>query len=274
MKELFSLIINFFKFVFEALSNYKTLKKENEELKEQIIELNSQLTRERAWAIYWIMSYGVSLGVYIRNSIGRNSTYCNIFAYDAFDLMCNVVWNVKVQVGESLKIPFAMGNEIKGCDYDITPIMPDRNYNKILSAPIPEVYKNALKAAEKGEIRLLTPEIAQHKANKYGIIFMIIHPGLSEKKIGHVAVVIPYFVFDEERKKWIIKSYNPEEGPYTANAGWTNGIMPFSKGFGGYLDPDTLEPKPGAKCISKPAIIIEFKDRKTGKFLTEEKQVL
>ena len=182
----------------------------------------------KAEKLYWAISLVIEFAVYQRDSIGRKATYCNLASYDLFDARCKAIWNVMVQEGASLKRPFPMGQTIKAYDYDIRPIMPNNDYNDILSAPIPKVFDKAIKEAKKGSIRLLTQAQAQEKANK-GIPCMII-----SKKFNHVAISCPHLIWADDLGKMVLKPYNPELGCFTGNAGWINSLMYMSdpKGFG------------------------------------------
>lgn len=275
MDTILSTVANFFSYVFEALSSYSEVKRKLDTIQASVtditVDLMQQINYQKAWAAYWTIAYAVNLAVYIRDSIGKSNTYCNICVYDLFDFLCNAVWKVKVRVGESLKIPMAMGNEVHGFDFDISPILKNNDPDKILDSTIQRAYTYALKAIKSGEIRQHTPKTAQYIANKYGVSSMIIHPGLGVKKIGHIAAVAPHFVFSKDKLEWELLPYDSKLGCFTGNAGWTNGMMPFSKGFGGFLNPDTLEPVVGEnKCIQKPAVIVEFRDRVTGDFLSPD----
>lgn len=218
----------------------------------RVSELEKKLEYEKAFTAFWKINTAVNLAVYFKNSIGRNATYCNLLAYDVLDNMCDVVWNVLVSVGKSEQIKYPMGQAIKAFDFDITPIMPDNDYNKILSAPIPIVYAAAIKQSENGTIRKITWKESQVLANR-GIPSIII-----SKKINHVAITSPNFCYNDNTKVWELKDYDPETGPLTGNAGTVNGIMYMNSvlGFGMFN-------------WREDASVFELRDRKTGQFLSQ-----
>lgn len=206
----------------------------------------------KALVAYWKIYAGINLAVYFKNSIGRGSTYCNITVYDILDVQCNAVWNVLVQIGASHKWKYPMGQSIYAFDFDIRPIMPNGDYNKILSAPIPKVHKLALNAAKKGLVRKLTWKEAQELANA-GIPSIII-----STKINHVAITAPNFQWDGISKKWKLLPYDSDIGVYTGNPGDVNSMMYMndSRGFGKFN-------------WKKDADVFELPDRKTGQFLSQ-----
>ncbi|MBN2536272.1 MAG: hypothetical protein JXB88_25545 [Spirochaetales bacterium] len=221
-------------------------------LPERVNKLIEEVNRLRAWSAYWIISAGINRSVYFRNSIGRNITYCNVAVYDLLDCMSEGIWRVKVQVGASLKIDQFMGQEIRGFDFDISPVMRERNVKNILSSAIPLVYDQGIEAAKQGEIRMLTQAEAQEKANT-GVPSMII-----SKKINHVAIACPNFQWDNHVKTWMLKPYDPEKGCFTGNAGWINDLMYMS-------DPRGFGSSDGKGDEIK---YFEFRSRTTGEFLT------
>lgn len=220
----------------------------------QLAEVKKELVYQKAWAAYWQIFGGINLAVYFKNSIGRNTTYCNVTVYDLLDSLCSVVWKVVVQVGASEKWSYPMGQTIRAFDFDITPIMPNDDYNKILNAPIPTVQKLAFAAAKTGVIRQLGWEESQELAN-VGIPAIII-----SAEINHVAITAPNFRWNDEFKKWELLPYDPDKGPLTGNAGGTNDMMYMSdhRGFGTYN-------------WREDAFVFELRDRKTGKFLSDSR---
>lgn len=225
-----------------------------------------ELIKTRSWACWWAANTLVNLAVYYRNSIGRGSTYCNISAYDFFDSRCELVWNVEVNIGKSIKNKYPMGNVIRAFDFDITPILKDRKLKTVLSTTPHMAYQNALKAEKKKEVRLLSSREAYEKAKK-GIPSMVIHPGLGSRMIGHLAIVIPDFAW--QKNSWKLGKYNEALGCRIANVGFENGIMHMDdpRGFGYYLNPDTLKLLRGKKGKNVPAIIVEFRDYNTKNYL-------
>jgi len=219
----------------------------------QLEDVKKELIYQKAWAAYWQIFSGINLAVYFKNSIGRESTYCNITVYDLLDSLCTAVWEVVVQVGASEKWSYPMGQTIRAFDFDITPIMPNGNYNNILNAPIPEVQKLALNAAKNGVIRKLEWGESQELAN-LGIPSIII-----SAKIKHVAITAPNFQWDDTLKEWELLPYDIDKGPFTGNAGSTNGMMYMTdrQGFGAYNWRDD-------------AFVFELRDRKSGEFLSNK----
>jgi len=201
--------------------------------------------------LFWAIGMVVSAPVYIRNSIGRGTTYCNIAAYDLFDSRSTLVWNVNVQTGESVKRKYPMGNIIKAYDYDLGKVLPEDSYQKILSAPIPFVFDECKSESEKGNVRLLTQMEAQEKANK-GIPIMII-----SKEFNHVAIACPNLKWNDDLGKMELFPYNEGKGCFTGNAGWENDYMYMSdkRGFG------SLNWK-----SEKDILYAQFKLINTGKF--------
>lgn len=228
--------------------------------------LDQEIRLLRAWALWWAANTIIKVGVYYRSSIGRGATYCNVAAYDFFDSRCEIVWNVNVQVGSKIKEKFPMGNVLRAYDFDISPILKNNDLKNVLGTPPKLAYENALKAAEKNKVKILTSRLAAKKA-EFGIPSMIIHPGLGVNKIGHLAIIIPNFRW--EKNRWMLGNYDSKKGCLTANVGWDNDIMYVSdkRGFGNYLHPDSLSLKQGKAGIKSNAIIVEFKDYNTNDYL-------
>ena len=189
---------------------------------------NKRLNMLKCEKLYWTIGMVVSAPVYVKNSIGRNTTYCNIAAYDLFDSRCKIIWYVNVKVGNSKQIQYPMGQVIRAYDYDISKIFPENSYDKVLAAPIPYVFDEAFKEAAKGNVRLVTQKEAQEKANK-GIPIMII-----SKEYYHVAIACPHLKWNEILGRMELFSYDEKKGCFTGNAGATNDYMYMSdkRGFG------------------------------------------
>lgn len=191
---------------------------------------NIEINMLRCEKLYWAIATILNQAVYIKNSIGNGDTYCNIATYDLFDSRCTAIWNVLVQEGMTKKIKFPMGQTIKAYDYDLSPILPNRNINNILNAPIPIVFEACQIAQKKDEIRLLTQKEAQEKANK-GIPCMII-----SKEYNHVAISCPHLLWSEDYGKMILLPYDEKKGCFTGNVGENNDIMYLEdkRGFGNF----------------------------------------
>jgi hypothetical protein len=181
----------------------------------------------KAEKLFWAIGYAIKSPIYYKDSIGRGETYCNITAYDFFDSRTKAVWTNSVKVGESLRIDYDMGNIIQAYDYDLSPIMPGKDINNILNAPIPIVYDNCIN--ENGKTtRLLNPVQAQKLADS-GIPTMII-----SKTFDHVAITCPNLKWDVSAGKMIFQKYDSKKGVFTGNAGENNDYMFMSdkRGFG------------------------------------------
>lgn len=220
----------------------------------RLAEAEKEIMYQKARAAYWQIFSGINMAVYFRNSIGRGATYCNIAVYDLLDSMCTAVWNVLVQVGASHEWKYPMGQTIRAFDFDITPIMPDGDYNKILRAPIGKVLQLALAADKAGVIRKLNWEEAQVIANEKAVPSIII-----SKSIKHVAITCPNFQWNSELTAWELLPYDPDKGPFTGNAGGTNDMMYMSdrRGFGTFN-------------WREEAHVFELRDRSTGEFLSQQ----
>lgn len=179
--------------------------------------------------LYLALQLMVTLPVYVRDSIGRKNTYCNISAYDLLDSRCRVAWNVNVKVGEDLKVKYPMGKVMKVYDYDLSKVLPEDKIDKILAAPISYVFDECLKEAKIGNVKIITQAEAQEKANK-GIPIMII-----SKEYNHVAIACPNLKWNDSIGRMEIHTYNEALGCFTGNCGWENDLMYMSdtRGFGG-----------------------------------------
>jgi len=206
----------------------KKLEEENYTIRKTNTIINENNNMLKCEKLYWAIGMVITSPVYVEDSIGRKTTYCNVAAYDLFDSRAKLVWWVNVKVGSSLKKQYPMGNIIQAYDYDLGKIFPEENYEKILSSPIPYVFDEAIRSEKLGEVRLLTQKEAQEKANK-GIPIMII-----SKKFNHVAIACPHLKWNRALGKMELFPYDSEKGCFTGNAGGENDYMYMSdkKGFG------------------------------------------
>lgn len=181
----------------------------------------------RAEKLFWAIGYAITSPIYIKDSLGRDVSYCNLTTYDLFDSRCRAVWWNSIRVGESERVDLPMGNVIQAFDYDLAPVMPDGRIDNILNAPIPVVYDNCLKEHGRGTW-LLAPEDAQQLANR-GIPIMII-----SKKYNHVAIACPALEWDIKKGQMVYQDYDYNRGVFTGNAGENNDFMFMSdpRGFG------------------------------------------
>lgn len=219
----------------------------------RLVEAEKEIAYQKAWAAYWQIFAGINMAVYFKNSIGRGATYCNVAIYDLLDSLCTVVWEVLVQIGDSYRWKYPMGQTIRAFDFDITPIMPEGDYNRILNAPIGTVLARALNASKRGVIRKLDWEEAQVIANEKAVPSIVISEG-----IKHVAVTCPNFQWNPELTMWELLPYDSNKGPFTGNAGDTNAMMYMSdrRGFGSF-------------DWRNAAYVFELRDRETGEFLSK-----
>jgi hypothetical protein len=168
--------------------------------------------------------------IYTKDSIGGGQTYCNIAGYDLMDSRCKAVWWNKVRVGNSIAINLPMGNVIKAYDYDLGKILREDSYDKILTAPIPFVFDEAIRESGIGGVKLLTQQQAQEYANQ-GVPSLII-----SKEFRHVAIACPHLRWSDNKGRMELYPYDPVKGCFTGNAGATNDFMYMSdrRGFGYY----------------------------------------
>jgi len=201
---------------------------EIKELEANIESLSREILLLRCEKLFWAIGFVVAAPVYVKDSIGRNETYCNVAAYDLFDSRCNTVWNVSVKVGNSLEKQLPMGQVIQAYDYDLGNVLPNDDIDRILSAPIKSVFDECIIESKNERVRLVTQKKAQELANK-GIPVLIV-----SKKYNHVAVACPHLKWEKELGKAILYDYDENLGCFTGNAGNENDFMYMSdkRGFG------------------------------------------
>ena len=206
------------------------------------------INKLKAEKLYWVIMTAISLPIYVKDSTGRKQTYCNMSCMDTADDRTQVGWDCQVSVGNSEKIKYPMGKAITAYSYDLSNILSNEG---ILNTPIKTFFDNCLSAEKKKEVRILSQEDAQKKANK-GILILAV-----SKKYGHMSMVMPSLKWSKDTGSLEYFDYNPEVGAYTGNAGLVNDVMFMSdkRGFG-YYDWNNTE----------NIIFVQFRLRITGKF--------